>query len=234
MGLVKNDIHGDEIQLSFPGMENLILPKELDADSTKNIICRNWEEYFDAVDCGDAAAEWINKALETKRPLRLVNVGHTLKERFPGSSSEHGEVIAGSNQKFAPQFTIPDQSTFNLLSQASLDELNKRLDKNVTIRHFRPNVVVEGCPPNDEDSWEEIFINKASLFQFALAERCFITTIDPDNPEMGHYKKEPLATLRTYRKRPGYSRGPVFGVRLGLRHEGSIRVGDKVYARKKV
>ncbi|XP_064622339.1 mitochondrial amidoxime reducing component 2-like [Lineus longissimus] len=223
----------DEIEISFPGMEKLTLPKAPSTDCTNKIVCNNWTIDFDAVDCGDAAAEWINKALETNRPLRLVYAVSGMAERAAGFVNEDGDIIAGDDKKLAPQFVLPEQCTVNLLSQASLDELNKRLESDVSIRHFRPNVVVEGCSPNDEDSWEEIVINEASFFQFDLAERCFITTIDPDNPEVGHYKKEPLVTLRTYRRKPGWD-GPVFGVRLGLRHRGSIKVGDKVYARRKL
>lgn len=37
-----------------------------------------------------------------------------------------------------------------VLSEASLEELNSRLEKKVQIRNFRPNILVTGCGPHEE------------------------------------------------------------------------------------
>ena len=38
-----------------------------------------------------------------------------------------------------------DFSRFMLVSEASLEELNARLDKKVSMRNFRPNLIVKNC-----------------------------------------------------------------------------------------
>lgn len=45
-----------------------------------------------------------------------------------------------------------------LLTEASLDDLNKRLENPISSLQFRPNIVVSGTEPFDEDNWEWIKI----------------------------------------------------------------------------
>ncbi|KAJ8308973.1 hypothetical protein KUTeg_013847 [Tegillarca granosa] len=45
-----------------------------------------------------------------------------------------------------------------VLPDASVQDLNTRLSSPVTIKNFRPNIVVAGTNPFDEDNWEEIKI----------------------------------------------------------------------------
>ena len=44
-----------------------------------------------------------------------------------------------------------DSFPFLLLSEASLDDLNARLDSPLPVNRFRPNIVVAGCVPYEED-----------------------------------------------------------------------------------
>ena len=39
----------------------------------------------------------------------------------------------------------PDFAPYLLITDASLKDLNKKLDKSVEMRRFRPNITVEGC-----------------------------------------------------------------------------------------
>ncbi len=49
-----------------------------------------------------------------------------------------------------------DGSPFLLLSKASLDDPNGRLKEPVQVDRFRPNVVIEGCAPYEEDGWRGV------------------------------------------------------------------------------
>ncbi|XP_064624054.1 mitochondrial amidoxime reducing component 2-like [Lineus longissimus] len=223
----------DEILVSAPNMEPLTLHKTCKIDPSKTIMCKLYGEISETMDCGDAAADWINQALGTSG-LRLVYAAGGMRERVSTMFfSEDGGISTDHDQKYTNQFLLPEQSTYNLLSQASLNDLNNRLKQKVSVRNFRPNIVVDGCAPFAEDDWEEIFINESRFFQFALAERCTMTTVDPDCPESAHAAKDPLATLRRYRSKPEWPAGPVFGVRLGISHLGNIKVGDQVYVKRK-
>jgi hypothetical protein len=65
--------------------------------------------------------------------------------------------------------------------------------------HFRPNLVIAGCEPFEEDTWTEIQIGAVRLSLVKRCARCIFTTVDPvtgiPQPE-----GEPLRTLRTYRR----------------------------------
>lgn len=48
---------------------------------------------------------------------------------------------------------------FNLINDASVEELNSRLkDCKITHRNFRPNFVLDGAKPYDEDNWKFVKI----------------------------------------------------------------------------
>ncbi|MCK5002938.1 MAG: MOSC domain-containing protein [Gammaproteobacteria bacterium] len=42
-----------------------------------------------------------------------------------------------------------------LTTQASLDDLNSRMDENIPMARFRPNLVVAGCEAFAEDEWKQ-------------------------------------------------------------------------------
>ncbi|XP_019621943.1 PREDICTED: mitochondrial amidoxime reducing component 2-like [Branchiostoma belcheri] len=122
----------------------------------------------------------------------------------------------------------------HLATESSLDDLNSRLANPVTMRVFRPNVVVSGSDPFQEDGWQYVRIGKAEFRKTLACNRCLITTV---NPETGVKEgQEPLNTLRSYRlpedekQKRLFGQTPLFGLMCGVEQEGSIRVGDTVYA----
>jgi uncharacterized protein YcbX len=80
---------------------------------------------------------------------------------------------------------------------ASLNDLNSRLEIPVPMDRFRPNIVIDGASPYEEDTWKYIRIGD-QLLQFGKkCGRCTVTTIDQESGVSSH---EPLKTLSTYRK----------------------------------
>ncbi|XP_037804272.1 mitochondrial amidoxime-reducing component 1-like [Penaeus monodon] len=119
-------------------------------------------------------------------------------------------------------------------SQSSLDDLNGRLAEPVSMGWFRPNVVVRGARPFDEDDWAFLKIGDVVLRRVKPCERCLLTTIDPSTGRRSP-RKEPLNTLQQYRtpKHPPrlakiWSKKPVFGVNMTTDTEGAVSVGDRV------
>ena len=111
-----------------------------------------------------------------------------------------------------------------LASEASLAELNTRLETPVTLTHFRPNVVLRGATAYEEDRWARVRIGECE-FEFAQqCPRCVMITINPETQTKSQ-AQEPLRTLATYRKSPG---GVPFGVQMVPRRLGRISVGDAV------
>ena len=120
------------------------------------------------------------------------------------------------------QVSFADGFPFLIISQASLDDLNSRLDSPVEMNRFRPNIVVSGSKPFEEDTWKEIQIGECRFQIVKPCARCEITTINQQTAERG---KEPLRTLATYR-RDGNK--VLFGQNMVALNTGKISVGDAV------
>jgi uncharacterized protein YcbX len=115
-----------------------------------------------------------------------------------------------------------DAYPFLLLSQASLDDLNRRLSQPITVERFRPNIVVSGCDPFAEDGWARLAIGDIPFRGVKRCDRCTVTTVDLDTAARG---PEPLRTLATFRKQDGKV---WFGMNLIHDRSGTVRVGDAV------
>ncbi|KFO25391.1 MOSC domain-containing protein 2, mitochondrial [Fukomys damarensis] len=126
----------------------------------------------------------------------------------------------------------PDASPVLLQTEASLVDLNTRLEKKVKMEYFRPNIVVSGCDAFEEDSWEDLVIGDVELKRVLSCPRCILTTVDPDTGIID--RKEPLQTLKSYRLcdpsvKHLYQSSPLFGVYFTVEKIGVLRVGDPVY-----
>ena len=112
-----------------------------------------------------------------------------------------------------------------LATRASLDDLNRRLAAPVPMARFRPNLVVEGADPWDEDRWRRLRIGDATFSVARPCQRCAVTTVDPLTGERPD-PTEPLRTLATFRRDAGG--GVMFGQNLLPETGGRLRVGDAV------
>ncbi|MEA3292753.1 MAG: MOSC domain-containing protein, partial [Pseudomonadota bacterium] len=129
-----------------------------------------------------------------------------------------------------PRYAAPgDRTSFTdgfpllLISQASLDDLNRRLAQPVEMRRFRPNLVVAGVEPYAEDNWQRIRVGEIEMRGVKPCSRCAIPAVDPDTGIVSGL--EPLRTLSAYRKR---NNKIYFGQNLAHNGHGSLCVGDLV------
>ncbi|MBJ6138037.1 MOSC domain-containing protein [Marinobacter litoralis] len=117
-----------------------------------------------------------------------------------------------------------DGFPFLLANAASLDELNGRLAQAVDIRRFRPNIVISGAAPWNEDSWRSLTVGDVRFRVVKPCSRCVLTTVDPDTGQKDS-NTEPLKTLSHYRKTED---GVIFGQNAVHEGVGRISVGDSV------
>jgi uncharacterized protein YcbX len=164
-----------------------------------------------AIDQGDEASEWLSTYL--KVPARLVYMPESSIRRV---NPEYA-VRPGDHVSFADGYPIL------IASQESLDDLNTRLDAPLPMNRFRPNLVVEGCKPFEEDTWKRIRIGEVELALVKPCSRCEVTTIDQVTAARG---KEPLKTMATFRRIKGNK--VMFGMNVIPVNEGRLRVGDRV------
>ncbi|HEY1534819.1 MAG TPA: MOSC domain-containing protein, partial [Polyangiaceae bacterium] len=118
--------------------------------------------------------------------------------------------------------SFADGYPFLLISEASLEDLNARLDEPITMDRFRPNIVVSGTEPYAEDGYSQVRLGELWFRGVKRCDRCVVTTIDPLTGERG---SEPLRTLAKYRLE---DQRVWFGMNLIHDGTGMLRVGDPV------
>ena len=137
-------------------------------------------------------------------------------------ATDHGKLGEEHIVSFA------DAYPYLLISEASLVDLNQRLEKPVSMRRFRPNFVVRGnTEPFAEDSWTRIKVGETTFEVSKPCARCSIPSVDPDT---GKRLLEPGKTLATFRRWDGsvwFGQNLVQakGVAEGY---GTVSVGDRV------
>jgi uncharacterized protein YcbX len=207
LALLSTRIDGEKLIIEGAGWAPLVLPLQGPTGAPTQVSV--WADQVTALDAGDEPADWFSGFLGVT--ARLVY--------FPEDGSRQvdlGFARAGDDTAFSDGFP------FLLISEASLADLNARLDAPLPMRRFRPNLVVSGCDAFDEDRWRRIRIGAVEFRVVKPCSRCVITTLDPETAERG---TEPLNTLATYRRR---DKRIYFGQNLIHDDTGELRLGDAV------
>ena len=144
--------------------------------------------------------------------------------RFVHMDADAARRVDPAYSRAEDQVSFADGFPLLLISQASLDGLNTRLDSAVTMNRFRPNLVVGGTDAHAEDDWRRIRVGEVEFDVVKRCARCVLTTVDPDTGRFDP-QGEPLRTLIGYRRT---EKGVVFGQNLIPRGTGRIRQGDTV------
>jgi uncharacterized protein YcbX len=208
LALVTPSISGEMLSLSAPGIENLTIDMRKSGSARSVDIWKS--KGVQAVDQGERAAMWFSDWLGTS--VRLVHIA----EGYLRKINEKYAVSADDHTAFADGYPIL------LASEESLADLNARLVESVPMNRFRPNLVVSGCEPFAEDTWNRIRIGEVEMAVVKPCARCVVTTIDKETLEKS---KEPLKTLASYRRKNG---GAMFGQNVIPLNEGRLRLGMNV------
>ena len=205
--LIDTAIEHGALRLNAPGMPPLDLPLAGASGETRAV--QVWNSHTLGIDQGDTAADWVSTFISRERP------GHYRVVRMP----DDGRRVAKIGES---TLAYADGYPFLMLSTASLADLNARLDTPLPIDRFRPNIVLDGCAPYEEDTLDSLTIGGIHFEGMTLCLRCAITTTDQ---KTGERSPEPLRTLATYRRAPG---GVIFARNFNHVGEGTLRVGDPV------
>lgn len=207
MALISTWLAPDHLIVEAPEMPELRL--SLRPRRNPSVEVTVWSDRVKATPVGEEADEWFSAFLRT--PCRLV---YMPEDEVRQVDQEYAEV--GDQVGFADGFP------FLLVSRASVDELSIRLGRDVPVNCFRPNLVVQGCGPFDEDGWRRLHIGGVN---FRVVKPCSRCSIVMTNQETGQRDREVLATLAKYRK---VGNKIFFGQNLAHDSIGMLRVGDAV------
>jgi uncharacterized protein YcbX len=207
MALISVRFAPERIIVSAPDMDELEVP--LYPQTGDSIDVCVWGDTNRGALVSQEADRWFGEYLEF--PCRLVHKPDDDSRLVDSSFAESGD-----------QVSFADGFAFLLISEASLEDLNSRLEDPLPMNRFRPNFVVRGCRPYAEDGWSRLRIGSVPFRVAEPCPRCAITTVDQETGVRG---KEPLRTLATYRKSDGEV---IFGRNLIQDALGTVHLGDPV------
>ena len=161
-------------------------------------------------DCGQDVAEWLQEAIGLVG-CRLVGISEKFCRRVQVNNDQGDAIPSDGSGVSSPSVSLADEAPLLLTTRSSLKDLNKRLGegKTVDMRRFRPNIVIDGLEPWEEDSLKRIRIGEVEFHVWQRCGRCTMTTIDRDTLKRCG---EPLSTLSTFRERDHGQRN--FGMHL--------------------
>ena len=213
MALIKTGIIDNSLMLRAPGMTEIRIPIARKVNEG-GVEVEIWGKNCLAIDEGDKASQWLSEFLGQE--YRLVRL-----------SEQHTRLSDDKKSKMA----FLDSYPILVISEPSLEDLNKRLDKSVPMDRFRPSIVFSEGQPYKEDELSLIQINNVVFRGTEQCVRCVIPNINQSTGKKeGH---QPYKTLETYKYRvvqtdKGEVKKVLFGKYFSHENLGAIHVGDEV------
>ena len=170
-----------------------------------------WSDECEGIYMSREADQWLFNILGAS--CRLVFMPDESERPVDPDYAQKGDIVS-----FADGYPLL------LTNQASLADLNERLERPIEMIRFRPNVVMQGADAFEEDNWNRVRIGSVEFECSRPCARCVLTTVDPSTG-VKDPDGEPLKTLKTYRHE---GEGVLFGINLIPRSSGQLNLGDSV------
>ena len=210
LALVRPSLKDGALWLSAPRMDDIAVPNTPGTP----LDCSLFGERCRAFTTSPAVDGWISDYLGVKASivtrdkefLRKGGVQYPERDDRPTSFVDNYGIL--------------------IISQASLDDLNTRLDEPVAMDRFRPNVVIDGIDAYQEEEASDFSSQHVTLSLTNVCTRCVIPNIDQKTASVG---REPFKTLSTFRFDDAY-RGVRFGAYVAVASGigAKISVGDAI------
>ena len=177
-----------------PGMPALSVPRVPEGPVVQT---RVWDDAVMGVVVSRAASSWFGRFLAPGCDLLYM----------PDTAER-----AQTGKPFSSLLSFADGNPFHLVCEASVAELNTRLTRSVSPETFRPNLVVHGAAPYEEDFWRRISVGPLEFLVVESTGRCSMVNVTSD--QLGTTVQagaEPLRTLARTRRR---EQAVIFGQHL--------------------
>jgi uncharacterized protein YcbX len=204
--LVDTALDDGAIRLSAPGAGSVLLPRRHEHGEELQVTV--WRHTGPAVRHPEGSA-WISQLL--RRESSLVYM-----------ADRHERPVDPSYGLPGDRVSFADGYPFLVISDASLADLNARLEQPLGMERFRPSITVSGVSPYAEDEWQNVRVGELDFRAVKRCSRCTVTTIDPLTAAKS---KEPLRTLARYRR---WDNEVWFGMNLIADGTGPLALGDRV------
>ena len=210
LAMVHCEFKHDQLQVSVPTREPLLIP--LADNGPGDQLVNIWRDRCPTFEVSRHANAWFSDLLEIA--CRLVRLSDQDQRPVDPDYSQAGDEVS-----------LADGYPLLIIGEASLRDLNQRLQQPVGMNRFRPNLVISTKEPFIEDSWQRIRLGETEFDLVKRCSRCVFTTVNPDSGEK-HPTLEPLRTLGSYRQHP--EGGVFFGQNAIPRRLGTLRLGTEL------
>ena len=216
LALIETGLGRGSLVLASADLPALAVPLDAPRGPARDVVV--WNSCVRAHDAGEMAARWLSDAVGNEVRLVRFDPGHQRRcnPEYAGDS--------GAHTAFADGYPLL------VIGESSLTDLNARLTAKgsaaLPMNRFRPNVVLAGIEPFDEDHLDTIATEDVTLKLVKPCTRCQVTTTDQETAQVG---VEPLATLGGYRTHPALA-GVAFGMNaiIVAGEGGELKVGARV------
>ncbi len=180
MATIKTAISNKQLTLSHNN-SSILVPHP----STKELSVTVWNDTLKALHIDTQVDQWLSDKLNTDCQLVYM----------PEDSQRQIDLNFAPKKQYV---NFADAYPLLVISQASLDELNNRLENPVNINRFRANIIIDDCQAFTEDKWHTIAVNTTEFKAVKKCSRCIMPSINQTTGKQDQVKM--LATLNTFRK----------------------------------
>jgi uncharacterized protein len=189
--------------------DSIFLPFEGSTSATSTLPVQIWDDQVTAVEANPLFSNWFAASLGMDCKLVF----------FP---EENARPVDTRYAKNNDQVSLADAYPYLIIGEATLADLNEKLQQPVEINRFRPNFVFTGGRAFEEDNWNTFTVGRVAFYGAKPCARCILTTVDP---ETGIKGIEPLKTLASYRKADAKV---LFGQNVIGLGQGEVQEGDVI------
>jgi uncharacterized protein YcbX len=207
MALFKPIFENNHLRITYDE-QAIDLPFSANGEKSNAIV---WNDTVAVQEVSPGHSSWFSERLGV--PCRLVFFPEPNRRPVEKPYSVSDEDVV----------SLADAYPLLVIGQASLDDLNSRLNEPLPMNRFRPNIVFTGGDPYEEDDWGHFRIGESRFAAVKPCSRCAVPTIDQATGKKGG--AEPLATLAGYRKR---GNNVYFGQNLLVLNDREIAMGDEI------
>ena len=168
LALIQPTIESDHMRVEAEGMEPLEVPlaetPSIERDVPVRVHNRTAHGLYVETD------GWFTRFLGKQARLLTANDAYlnAMPQPRPG---------------VAPWVQFADAHQLLLTTEASLAELNHHTKIPANMNRFRPNIVVNGRKPYEEDHWDEIILDGLRAFVVGSCIRCVVPDVNQETGE---------------------------------------------------
>lgn len=181
----------------------------LNKESPSNIEVTVWNDSVQACTESDEINHWFSQQLGM--PCQLVKLTKNNLRQVDTVFAHNNESVG-----FADAFPLL------VVSQSNIELLNSKLDNPIDMNRFRPNIVIAGLTPHEEDKLSSLIINDIEIKLVKPCDRCTVPSVDQ---KTGQKRGDVLRALIKYRQ---FNKNIYFGMNGLHQSQGTISINQTI------